>query len=71
MSPKTITLADELIERTSSIVGETESKTWHKDKKVTGKGKRSKTLNEVKPVENANKNPQSFLEVSPAQKKFT
>ena len=33
------------------------------------RGKRSKTLSEVKPVENISKNLQSFLEVSPVQKK--
>ena len=27
-----------------------------------------KTLNEVKPVKNINKNPQSFLEISPRDK---
>ena len=32
------------------------------------RGKRSKTLSEVKPVENINKNLQSFLEISPLQK---
>ena len=32
------------------------------------RGKRSKALNEVKPIENMNKNPQSFLEISPVQK---
>ena len=37
-------------------------------KKVISTGKRSKTLNEVKPVENISKNPQSFLEISPVQK---
>ena len=31
-------------------------------------GKRSKTLSEVKPVENISKNLQSFLEISLAQK---
>ena len=35
---------------------------------VINRGKRSKTLNEVKPVENINKNPESFLEISPVQK---
>ena len=35
-------------------------------KKVVDRGKRSKALSEVKPVEN--KNPQSFLEISPVQK---
>ena len=33
-------------------------------KKVIDRGKRSKTLSEVKPVENINKNLQSFLEIS-------
>ena len=37
-------------------------------KKVINRGKRSKTLREVKPVENANKRLQNFLEVSPVQK---
>ena len=37
-------------------------------KKVIDRGKRSKTLSEVKPVENIIKNPQSFLEISPVQK---
>ena len=36
-------------------------------KKVIDRGKRSKTVSEVKPVENINKNLQSFLEISPAQ----
>ena len=34
------------------------------------RGKRSKTLNEVKPVKNVNKYPQSFLEISPIQKEI-
>ena len=37
-------------------------------KKVIDRGKKSKTLSEVKQVENINKNLQSFLEISPAQK---
>ena len=37
-------------------------------KKVIDRGKRSKTLSEVKPVGNINKNLQSFLEISPMQK---
>ena len=37
-------------------------------KKVINRGKTSKTLREVKPVENINKNLQSFLEISPVQK---
>ena len=37
-------------------------------KRVIGKGKRSKTLSEVKAAENISKNLQSFLEISPVQK---
>ena len=37
-------------------------------KKVIDRGKRSKTLSEVKQVENIIKNLQSFLEISPMQK---
>ena len=37
-------------------------------KKVVDRGKRSKTLSEVKPVQNISKNLQSFLEISLAQK---
>ena len=33
------------------------------------RGKRSKTLSEAKLVENISKNPQSFLEITPVQKK--
>ena len=40
-------------------------------KKVIYRGKRSKTLSEVKPVENISKNPQSLLQVSPMQKEVT
>ena len=36
--------------------------------KVFDRGKRSKTLSEVKQVENISKNLQSFLEISPVQK---
>ena len=36
--------------------------------KVINRGKRSKTLSELKPVENISKNPQNFLEISPMQK---
>ena len=32
------------------------------------RGKRSKTLSEIKPVENIGKNLQSFLEITPVQK---
>ena len=37
-------------------------------KKVIDRGKRSKTLSEVKQVKNISKNLQSFLEISPMQK---
>ena len=37
-------------------------------KKVINRGKRGKTLSEVKQVENICKNLQSFLEISPEQK---
>ena len=40
-----------------------------KPKTVIDRGERSKTLSEVKPVENISKNLQSVLEVSPLQKK--
>ena len=56
-----------LIKRTSSMLDEIESKTIHKDK-VINRGKRSKTLSELKPVENISKNLQSFLEISCVQK---
>ena len=36
-------------------------------KKVIDRGKRSKTLSEVKPAKNISKNLQSFLEISPVQ----
>ena len=37
-------------------------------KKVIDRGKRSKTMNEVKPFGNIRKYLQSFLEISPMQK---
>ena len=37
-------------------------------KRQIDKGKRSKTLNEVNPVKNIIKNPQSFLQVNLVQK---
>ena len=40
-----------------------------KMKMVIDRGKKSKALSEVKPVENISKNLQSFLEISPVQKK--
>ena len=35
---------------------------------MINRGKRSKILNGVKPVQNISKNPQIFLEISPIQK---
>ena len=40
-----------------------------KTKNVPDRGKRSKTISEVRPDENISKNLQSFLEISPMQKK--
>ena len=37
-------------------------------KKAINRGKRSKTLSEVKPIRNISKNLQSFLEISAVQK---
>ena len=64
--------ADELIEKTSSMFDEIESKTVHcaKTKKVIDRGKRSKTLSEGEPVEKVSKNQQSFLEISPMRKEL-
>ena len=68
-SPKTNTLADGLIERTSSMLDEIESKPCTKMKKMIDRGKKSKTLCGVKPVKNISRNLRSFLEISPMQKK--
>ena len=46
-----------------------ESKTVHKLKKVIDRGKRSKAMSEVKPVENINQNLQSFPGIRPVQRK--
>ena len=35
---------------------------------MINRGKRSKTLSEVRPIKNISKNPLSFLEISPMQK---
>ena len=67
-SLKTETLGDGLTKRTSSMLDEIESKTVDKLKKVIYRGKRSKTLSEVKRVENINKNLQSFLEINSVKK---
>ena len=45
-----------------------ESKTMQKTKNVIDRGKRGKTMSEVKPVENISKNLQIFLEKRPVQK---
>ena len=47
------------------MLHETESKPCIKTKEVIERGIRSKTLSEVKPVENKSKNLLSFLEISP------
>ena len=39
-------------------------------KKVNDRGKRSKTLSEVKQVKNISKNLQTFREISPVQKEL-
>ena len=49
------------------MLDEIASKTMHKDK-VIDRGKRSKTKNKVKPVENINKNLLICLEISAKQK---
>ena len=41
----------------------------HKDEEGD-RGKRSKTLSQVKPVKNISKSPQSFPEISPVQKEL-
>ena len=50
------------------MLDEIESKPCIKTKKVINRGKRSKTLCEVKLVENICRDPQSFLEISLEQK---
>ena len=61
-SPRTNTLADGLIERTSSMLDEKKRKikTVDKEKKVIDSGKRSETMSEIKLVENISKNSQKF-----------
>ena len=60
--PKNNTLADGLIEKTSSVLDELELKT------ATDREKRRKTLNEVKLIKNISKNPQGFLEIIPCKR---
>ena len=66
-SPKTKALADELLERISSMLDEIDSKTVDNNI-VISRGKRTKALSEVKLVENVSKNLQSFLVISVLQK---
>ena len=61
------TLADRLIETTSSMLDEIALKLSIKMKKVIDTGKRSKTISEVKPVKNMSENLQSFLDITPEQ----
>ena len=46
---------------------------WHQKPytktKVIDRGKKSKTLTEVKPAENINKNPENFLTIVPCKRK--
>ena len=57
-----------LMERASCMLDEIASKTVHKYKELTDRGKRRKTLNEAKPVEEISKNPQNFFEIRPRKK---
>ena len=50
------------------MLGEIASRTMNKDEGVINRGKRSKTLSEVKPIKKSSKNLQNFLEISPMQK---
>ena len=50
------------------MLDEKNQKPCIKIKKVIDRGKRGKTLSEVKLVENISKNLQSFLEICPVQK---
>ena len=51
-----------------NLIDEIELKTVNNKKEGDQQRKKSKTLSEVKIVENISKNPQSSLEVSPEQK---
>ena len=50
------------------MLDEIESKKCVTTKKMIDRGKRGKTLSEVKLAENISKNSQRFLEISPVQK---
>ena len=49
------------------MLDETESKTCITTKKVIDRGRRNKTLSEVKLFESTSKNPETFLEISLVQ----
>ena len=66
-SSKKNTLTDGLIEKTSSMIDAAASKTVQ-GFLLSRRGKRRKALSEVKPLENKNKNQQSFLEACRVQK---
>ena len=51
------------------MLDEIESKTVHKAKKVIDIGKRSKTLSEVKPVENKSKNESAAFSIDKSRAK--
>ena len=58
----------DLSRKSSSMLDKIDSKIVHKDEKaLINRGKRSKTMIEVKPVENISKNPQSFRDKSYAK----
>lgn len=59
--PKANTLADGLIERTLSMLDKQYQKL--RKKKRTMIDRLNKIMSRVKPVENINENPQSFLEI--------
>ena len=67
-SPKTNAVVYGLIEGTSSMLNEINQNLCIKMKKLINRGKRSKTLSEVKPVESIAKYLQSFLVTSSMQK---
>ena len=57
-------------ERTLSVLHETGSKNVpYKNRELLNRGKKSKKLNEVKPLENTNKNCQTFEGISHGQTK--
>ena len=67
-SPKTNAVVYGLIEGTSSMLNEINQNLHIKMKKLINRGKRNKTLSEVKPVESIAKYLPSFLVTSSMQK---